>query len=85
MSAFIQELDERDTPLGSALRIKVRRQDEMAMSWREVWDCFSDSYPGKWALQIFPPESELMDEVNVYHLFVYDHLPACFNLNYFRW
>ena len=42
------------------------------LAWREVWECFAAAYPGKWAVQVFPPREELVDGKAVYHLFVAD-------------
>jgi hypothetical protein len=46
------------------------------MSWTDVWRTFASAYPGKWACQFFPPETELVDEANIYHLFVLDVTPT---------
>ena len=75
-SAFVQELEYKDTSFGRCLYIKIRRYDDQPMSWREVWATFADRYSGKWAVQFFPPASDLVDEANVYHLFVLDREPV---------
>lgn len=72
---FIQEMGQRQTSMGQALYIKVLTSDYRQLSWSEVWQAFSDSYPGQWAVQMFPPASELVDEQNIYHLFVLEDEP----------
>lgn len=79
--AYVQEIGDRQTSLGIALYIKIRRQDDKPMSWTEVWQVFNDRYPNKWATSFFPPEEELVDEANVYHLFVLDFEPQGVNIN----
>ena len=72
----------RETPLGPALHVKIRGADRRPLAWREVWECFSAHYPGRWAVQSFPPAEELVDGKAVYHLFVLppDFEPAGLNI-----
>lgn len=72
--AFVQEMEWRKTSLSSSpvLYIRIRREDCRPMSWPEVWAVFADRYPGRWACQFFPPASQLVDEANIYHLFVFE-------------
>src|SRR5271156_5932291 len=62
----IQEMGESPTSLGGANYIKIRRHGDKPMSWRAVWEAFSSTYPDCWAVQMSPPASELIDEINVY-------------------
>lgn len=80
MSIQITERGERESCLGRVLQIKVFTADYRALPWREVWDAFAARYPGKWAVQIFPPEAALVDGKNVYHLWVMDREPQGLNL-----
>jgi len=50
------------------------------MLWREVWDAFAERYPGRWAVQCFPPADQLVDGKAVYHLFVCDESPVGLNI-----
>lgn len=68
--AFVQIIGYRYSNLGTLLYLKVRTHDYRPLSWREVWGAYSAIYPDRWAVQFFPPASELLDESNVYHLFV---------------
>ncbi len=72
IDSSIQEMDYRVTPFGEALYIKIRRHDGQPMGWEEIWERFADAYHGKWAVQVFPPRSHVINEANVYHLFVFD-------------
>lgn len=76
----ITEQDVRPTPLGTALRIQIEREDKKPMSFREVWDAFAEHYPGKWAIQCFPPEDRLIDQANKYHLYVVSSPMDAFDL-----
>ena len=76
----ILECDRRATPLGAALYVRIHRSDKAPMGFRELWDVFDAHYPEKWAVQVFPPRSDLLDQANKYHLFVLDTEPQDFNL-----
>lgn len=76
----ILERNRRDSALGSVLQIKVNAADYRPLSWREVWDAFAAKYPGRWAVQCFPPADELVDAKNVYHLFVCETPPLGLNI-----
>ena len=73
---FVQEVEYRATSLGVALYIRVRTEDYRQLSWTEVWEAFSGAYPGRWAVQFFPPSDQLVDETNLYHLYVLEDPPV---------
>lgn len=75
-----QDMGRRRTPWGTVRYIKIRRDDERPMRWSEVWATFDRVYPGQWAIEFFPPREELVDEANIYHLFVLDEPPVGFDL-----
>lgn len=66
----ITERGRRDSCLGPVLQLKVYATGYPPLSWREVWEAFAAAYPGKWAVQCFPPADRLVDGKAVYHLFV---------------
>lgn len=68
------------TALGPALRIQIERTDGARMSFTEVWSVFEEHYPGKWALQAFPPSARFFDQANKYHLHVISGRPTGFDL-----
>jgi hypothetical protein len=79
----IQEMGDRLTSFGVVSYIKVRRHDDKPMGWRAVWKAFASSYPDCWAIQMFPPASELIDdEINVYHLYILHESPVGVNINW---
>lgn len=75
---MIQDMGDRMTSFGKVAYICVYTPNYRLLSWREIWDCFSEAYPGQWAIQIFPPSTDLVDEVNKYHLFVLGEKPEGF-------
>ena len=68
-------MEYRTTGLGLALYIRIYTNDYRQLTWDEIWDVFSDAYPGQWAVQVFPPAERLVNEQNIYHLFVLDEPP----------
>jgi hypothetical protein len=71
----IQEREYRRTSLGLLLYILIYTPDYRRLSWSEVWEKFAERYPGRWAVQFFPPAEEVVDERNLYHLFVLEEAP----------
>ncbi len=63
-------LDYRDTRLGRVLHIQISRVDGKRMGWRQILKVMHASYPGQWAVQVFPPEGHVLDMIHAYHLFV---------------
>lgn len=76
----ITERGYRDSCLGRVLQLKIFTADYRPLGWREVWEAFAEKYPGKWAVQCFPPADQLVDGKNVYHLFVCDTPPSGLNI-----
>lgn len=62
----------RDSCLGQALQVKVFAEDYRALGWEEIWQAFIAAYPGRWAVQVFPPRDALVNGKAVYHLWVCD-------------
>lgn len=67
--------DRRPTAFGVAERVRIHRLDMAPMGFRELWEVFAHFFPGRWAVQSFPPSSRLLDQANKYHLFVYERAP----------
>lgn len=65
----ITERGERDSCLGRVLQLKVFTPDYRPLGWEEVWRAFTERYPGRWAVQVFPPEDRLVNGKCVYHIF----------------
>jgi hypothetical protein len=66
----ITERGYRESCLGRVLQLKVFDAAYRPLSWREVWEAFAARYPGRWAVQCFPPAGQLVDGKAVYHLWV---------------
>lgn len=66
----VVERGRRASCLGDVLQIKVFEPGYRPLTWREVWEAFAARYPGRWAVQCFPPAAELVDGKAVYHLWV---------------
>ncbi len=80
--AYVQAVgDYRSTAFGPVEYIKIRRYDGKPLTWREVWEVFNAARPGMWALQLFPPVEHLVDDANIYHLFVLEDPAALAPLN----
>lgn len=77
----IQERGYRESPFGPCLYIKIWREDGKPMGWEEIWERFVDRYPDQWAIQVFPPRTHVVNEVNYYHLFVFDQWDRSLTIN----
>lgn len=71
----ITERGERDSCLGRVLQLKIFEEGYRPLAWSEVWEAFAAAYPGRWAVQVFPPRERLLDGKAVYHLFVLPEKP----------
>lgn len=67
----VQTMGQRWTALGMAVYLRVYTTDYRPLLWREIHDAFQAIYPGAWAVQVFPPDDCLVDEENIYHLFMF--------------
>jgi hypothetical protein len=57
-------------PWGEVTRLKVATADYRRLSWLQVWQAFQDVCPGRWALELYPPAEELVDDAHIYHLWL---------------
>lgn len=64
------EIETRQSDLGPVLYVKLHADGYRPLSWREVWEAFAARYPGRWAVECFPPADQLVDGKAVYHLWV---------------
>lgn len=71
-----------DTPLGPAQRYRIERLDGADMSWDAVWAAFAEAHPGKYAIQLFPPQRSKLSNASKYHLWVLEEAGPvrCFDL-----
>ena len=78
---IVTERGFRESCLGRVLQLKIFAAEYRPLGWREVWGAFTERYPGKWAVQCFPPADELVDGKSVYHLFVCEKQPDGLNIH----
>lgn len=76
----VTERGSRDSCLGLVTQLKVWAPGYPPLSWSAVWEAFTERYPGRWAVQVFPPAEHLVDGKNVYHLWVLEAEPHGLNL-----
>lgn len=51
--------------------LMIRRHDERPVhSWGELLAVVHELYPGRWAFEVYPPAGEVIDQANLYHLWV---------------
>jgi hypothetical protein len=81
---LVQTLDTALTAVwGELTYLKIYTPDYRQLSWLEVWQAFAAIYPGRWALELYPPAGELVNDAHVYHLWLLpegDAPPAPLNL-----
>jgi hypothetical protein len=77
---IVTERGYRDSCLGRVLQLKVYDRAYRPLSWRDAWEAFVARYPGRWAVQVFPPKDALIDGKAVYHLWVLEKEPEGLNL-----
>lgn len=77
---LLREIEKRESSLGPVTWVKIHAPGYRPLSWREVWEKFAECYPGKWAVQAFPPADQLVDGKAMYHLFVCDKAPEGLNI-----
>jgi hypothetical protein len=55
---------------GNVTYLRIYTPDYQQLSWLEVWRAFSDIYPNRWALELYPPAGDLINDAHVYHLWL---------------
>ncbi|HRQ42349.1 MAG TPA: hypothetical protein PLD25_30910 [Chloroflexota bacterium] len=58
---------------GAVTHLKIYTADYKRLNWVQVWQAFTGVYPGRWAIEWYPPAEELVNDAHVYHLWL---LPA---------
>ena len=56
---------------GELTRLKIYTPDYRPLSWLAVWQAFAEIYPGRWALELYPPAGDLVNDAHVYHLWLF--------------
>lgn len=52
------------------LWIRTKHPEGRDISWAEKQRIKEIFFPGRWATEAFPPKSDLVDDANIYHLYV---------------
>ena len=56
---------------GGIDHLLVRRHDAQPIhDWKALLGVVHELYPGRWAYECFPPEGKVVDQANIYHLWV---------------
>jgi hypothetical protein len=58
------------SPWGEITRLRIYTPDYQRLSWLQVWQTFAETYPNRWALELYPPAGELVNDAHVYHLWL---------------
>jgi hypothetical protein len=76
-------------PWERLIHLKIYTPDYQPLSWEQVWQAFVAVYPGRWAVEFFPPTEDLVNYANVYHLWLLGEgyePPGSLNLAHkYRW
>jgi hypothetical protein len=57
-------------PWGQVTLLRVHTADYKRLSWRQIWQAFSDNYPGRWAIEFFPPPEARVENAHAYYLWL---------------
>ena len=79
-AVIVKERGYSTSCLGRVLQLKVFDEAYRPLGWREVWEAFAARYPGRWAVQVFPPADQIVDAKPVYHLWLCEKEPWGLNL-----
>jgi hypothetical protein len=77
---LIVERGLRESSLGRVLQLKVCTEPPRPLTWDEVYDAFTAKYPGRWAVEVFPPLERLVNGKAVRHLWVLEGAPSGLDL-----
>lgn len=71
--------ERKGTVLGDVTLVKIHADPYRPLGWDEVWERFAATFPGKWAVQCFPPSADLVNGKACYILWVCDEPPKGLN------
>lgn len=70
-NVLVQTIATFHTPQwGIIAHLKVYTPDYKCLSWLQVWQAFIAVYPGRWAMELYPPAGDLVNDAHVYHLWL---------------
>lgn len=70
-------------PYGKLVQLSIRRNDQLAVhDWRDMQRIKNEIVGTEWtAIEVYPPESKLVDSANQYFLWCFEKLEASFMYN----
>ena len=69
--AIVQTLETVPAPPWETLTyLKIYTPDYQPLSWSQVWQAFAAVYPKRWAIELYPPVEDLVNDAHVYHLWL---------------
>ncbi|NJN53677.1 MAG: hypothetical protein HC804_02325 [Anaerolineae bacterium] len=67
----VQTLETINMPLwGEVTHLKIATPEYTQLTWVQVWQAFTAVYPDRWAIELYPPVTDLVNEARVYHLWM---------------
>ena len=70
-NVLVQTVETFRTPQwGMVTYLKIYTPDYKRLSWLQVWQAFTEVYPDRWAIELYPPTAELVNDAHVYHLWM---------------
>ena len=71
-----------DTKLGKVKHAAIRNIDSTDIPWNEKQRIKNELFgEEKQAIEFFPKQSELIDEANMYHIWVFEEKELCFGIH----
>lgn len=66
--------DNAETSHGPAINVLIQRHDALPIPghWKEIYNIKNEVFGSEtWAVEYYPPESELIDNKNIYWIWIY--------------
>jgi hypothetical protein len=76
----IKERGPRGSSFGEVLQLKVWADGYPNLFWEQIQAAFAAAYPGRYAVQLFPPPGRVVNGKAVYHLWVLPEAPRGLDL-----
>lgn len=69
-SIRIVERGPRASSFGEVMQLKVWADGYPDLRWEDIQAAFNEKYPGRWAIQLFPPKETIVNGKACYHLWI---------------
>ena len=80
LAVQIKERGVQESSFGPVLQLKVWAAGFPDLSWEQIQKAFNEAYPGRYAVQLFPPRESVVNGKAVYHLWVLPERPRGLDL-----